>query len=79
MVIGPPRFLRAKQLLTDGHPSAAVNAAHSTSEVHVRRVMEDLMELAGLTEITFMRRPSFALHGKNKELLASYELSLIHI
>jgi hypothetical protein len=73
MVIGPPHFLRAKKLLKDGDPTAAVSAAQATSEVHVRRVVEDLMQLAGVEEITFRRRPSFAFYRKNKELLACYE------
>jgi|SRR5215211_1696535 len=73
MVIGPPRFLRAKKLLRDGDPAAAVSAAQAASEAHVRRVVEDLMVLARCEKITFKRRPSFAFHRKNKELLGWYE------
>jgi hypothetical protein len=73
LVVGPPHFLGAKKLLKDGNPSAAVLAAQATSEAHVRRVVEDLMGFAGLTEISFNRGPSFAFHRRNKELLAWYE------
>jgi hypothetical protein len=73
MVVGPPHFLGAKKLLKDRNAPAAVIAAQATSEAHVRRVLEDLMELAGLNEITFKRGPSFAFHPKNRELLAWYE------
>jgi hypothetical protein len=73
IVIGPPRFLRARKLLKDGDPPAAVLAAQATSEAHVKRLLRDLMELAGLTEITLKRSRSLAFHRENKELLAWYE------
>jgi hypothetical protein len=66
IVIGPPRFLRARKLLKDGDPPAAVLAAQATSEAHVKRLLQDLMELAGLTEITLKRSRSLAFHRKTR-------------
>ncbi len=56
VVVGPPCFLRAKKLPGGGDPTVAVSAAQSTSEVHVRRVMEGLMQLARLTRALLAAR-----------------------
>lgn len=39
----------------------------------MRQVLEELMELADISEITFKRRPSMAFYVKNSELLDWYE------